>query len=86
MKRVSINQPIWHSKSVGIAIDSLPDNELLTVEILAVKKDGSRYYPNTFEITVEEVKKFHTKIQERKGNKPMLYIVPIIAMRETKTA
>lgn len=84
MAILKVQAPIWHNKSVGIAIGNKADEEVFHIEIEAVRKNGSRYYPNPFTISVAEIKKKRRYVEERRGNKPMLYIVPISELNESK--
>lgn len=84
MTVLKVQAPIWHNKSVGIAINNKADNEVFQIEIMATRKNLSRYYPNPFTISVAEIKAKRLYVEERRGNKPMLYIVPISEMHESK--
>lgn len=72
MTKITIREPIWKSRSIGIAEDKMT-SRLLAIEITYITKDGKRLYPNILYIDREKASKY--PIQLWKGYK--LYIIPI---------
>ena len=71
MNKYEIKEPIWMTKSIGIASHRLKTD--LFVDILYRDKDGQRVYPNTYIIRKDAVNKYPFKIL--KGHK--IYEIPI---------
>ena len=71
MNRYEIKEPIWKTRSIGIAEHRL-NNDLL-VDIIYRNKDGQRVYPDTY--IVREGKALNYPSQNIKGNK--VYWIPI---------
>ncbi len=71
MNRYEIKEPIWKTRSVGIAEHRLKKD--LLVDILYRDKDGKRVYPDTY--IVRKGTTNHYPSQEIKGNK--IYWIPI---------
>lgn len=68
---LKIKEPIWMSKSIGIA--SKRTFADLEIEIMYKDKFGNRVYPATYKIKKEDITKYPIKYCER----TKLYIVPI---------
>lgn len=79
---IQIQQPIWHNKSVGIAIDpKLDPDALIEIEIVYVgKKSGKRAFPNKYQMDVAEILIAATGTVKKGQN--TLYIVPISKLKE----
>ena len=71
MNRYEIKEPIWKTRSIGIAEHRL-NNDLL-VDIIYRNKDGQRVYPDTY--IVREGTALNYPSQNIKGNK--VYWIPI---------
>jgi hypothetical protein len=71
MKTLKIKEPIWISKSIGIAEKRLDAN--LKITISYKDKYGNKVYPNTYTMLPEKIKTYRT--QYIRGNR--IYIVPI---------
>ena len=66
-----IHEPIWETKSIGLAEDKLHNNN--TIEIVYRTKDGTRLYPDTYVISKEKALVYPTK----KIKNHTLRIIPI---------
>jgi hypothetical protein len=75
-----IESPIWNYKggrAVGLALDKLPDEEFITVEITYKNKKGERLYPRPFRVNYKDVVSGERKVL-RGGRE--LCIVPLSKM------
>lgn len=72
MSDFQIQYPRWKQRVVGLAVHRVSDHN--TVEILAECKDGTRYYPDKYEISGEEVRKCERQMLPQGVE---LYLVPI---------
>jgi len=72
MKRITIKEPIWSKKAIGIATWKVTDN--LIISISYVNKHGIRIFPYDYFIEKEKVIKY--PIMQLKNN-VTVYIVPI---------
>lgn len=77
MKTIQIKTPIWSSRSVGLNVQGLKPEEKVIVEITYEKKDGTRLYPDSFEILVEKVLEYQKQTVSRGI---VVYLVPISAL------
>lgn len=66
-----IHEPIWETKSIGLAEDKLKDQN--TIEIDYITKDGNRLYPETYTISKKKALTYPTK----KVKNHTLRIIPI---------
>ena len=71
-----IEVPIWHSRSIGLDAGRVEPDTICEVHILYKRKDGTRSYPDTYEIDAEKALK-HPR-QLRFG--VFLHIIPIANM------
>lgn len=78
MNLVRIKEPIWATKSVGIAEDILDRTNETYVEILYTNIRGWRIWPYLYVISREKAMKY--PIQRVKGR--TLRIIPIAALTE----
>ena len=72
MKRYTIKEPIWATKSVGIADYRLTDD--LLVDISYKDKSGNVLYPGKFLVRKDIAKTYPTQRLKENLN---LYIIPI---------
>ncbi len=68
---LKIREPIWLSKSIGIASKRLFAD--LEIDILYKDKHGNRVYPATYKITKEKAKTYPFRYIGRNR----IYIIPI---------
>lgn len=68
----SIKMPRWKQRVVGLAAYRVSDHN--KVDIMAAGKDGERYYPDTYYISGEEVRKCEKQMLPQGLE---LYLVPI---------
>ena len=71
MNRLRIKEPIWISKSIGIAAKRAFAD--LEIQIMYKDKFGNRVYPATYKITKEKIITY--PYQYIRGNR--IYLVPI---------
>jgi len=71
MRTLTIREPIWKNRSIGIA--SYRANSDLRINISYRDKKGKRLFPDTYFIKKDQIIKY--PIQKYKGIK--LYIIPI---------
>lgn len=76
MTKFEIKYPRWKQRVVGLAAYRVSDHN--EVEILAVGKDGERYYPDTYYISGEDVRKCEKQMLPQGIE---LYLVPIDDLR-----
>jgi hypothetical protein len=77
--RIKIKEPIWKSKSVGIADKHLQMKDFVEIEILYKQKDGTRLYPGVFRMSVRQVKSYPQQVF---GNGLKLRVVPIVDLQQ----
>lgn len=72
-RRLRIREPIWATRSIGIAEDKVPD--FVDIEIMYKTKPPSkeRLYPHIYTITREDLLRYPTQILKSH----ILHIVPI---------
>jgi len=71
MNKYEIKEPIWKTRSIGIASHRLKKD--LLVDIVYRNKEGERVYPDTYIVRKDSVDKYPS--QDIKGNK--IYWIPI---------
>ena len=76
--RFYINEPIWKSRSVGLAVDKMVDDPV-EVEITYKKKDGEREYPHLYTMPLSVALNF-PDFPEKKGGH-VLKQIPITAFK-----
>ena len=83
---IQIQEPIWHNKSVGVALDNILDPDaLIQIDIMYVgKKSQKRQFPTPFQMEVSDLIINSTGTQKI-GSKT-LYIVPISKLRPAPDA
>ncbi len=80
MKHITIDNPIWKDRSVGLNVGGLDPKEEVTVDISYIEKGtGKRMFPGHFIMTVAEIHKFPTK-NAAAGVK--LHLVPITTLQD----
>jgi hypothetical protein len=85
LNKVIIKEPIWSTRSVGIADlrIGLNDEDEIFVEISYKTADGKRLYPGTYILSRKEADRYPTKIL---WNGLVLRIIPIYMLRTYKGA
>jgi hypothetical protein len=73
-----IHEPIWKTKSVGLAEYRLEDTN--TVKILYKSEDGTYPFPNSYTVSKETVLKYPIMMR----GTVQLRIIPIAHMEEEK--
>lgn len=73
MTPLQIREPLWATKSVGIA-ERAVSNQGVDLEIVYKNKSGERLYPNTYHISREKIAQYPTQTV---GHGTILRIVPI---------
>lgn len=77
-KHIDIAEPIWKTRSVGLAVDDVPIGELVKVTIsYRSKKDGKLSFPGEYLLQVNDIRQF--PISVIKGN-TRVHVVPIKEM------
>lgn len=76
MTKFEIKYPRWKQRVVGLAVHRVSEHN--EVEILATGKDGERYYPDTYYISGEEVRKCEKQMLPQGIE---LYLVPISSLK-----
>jgi len=74
MKHITIREPIWKTRSVGIKVKNLDPTEIITISISYKDKEGNLMFPGTFAMSVGEIQSYPTQIVSY-GVK--LHLVPI---------
>ncbi len=78
MKLITIREPQWKKRTVGIAKYKI--TEPILVEIAYLGKDGQKVYPGRYYMTKEKALTY--PIQSAKGNVPELVIIPIADFKQ----
>ncbi len=76
MKTITIREPIWKNRSVGIASRELTEDDI-AVKITYKDKSGRIIYPATYKMRKSIIERYPTQV--RKGVK--LHIIPIEAFK-----
>lgn len=75
IKHIDIAEPIWKTRSVGLAVDDVPMGEDVKVTISYRKKgDGSLLYPGEYNMSVDKIR---TYPREKVRGNVMVHLVPI---------
>jgi hypothetical protein len=80
---ISVRTPIWNAntgrREIGLAVHKiLQEDEIVQVQIEYTRKDGSKIYPNIFEISKGNLVGYREEV--RKGVRIM--IIPIDKFKE----
>lgn len=76
LKKITIREPIWKYKAIGIREDKVTDD--FQIKISYKTKDGQLLYPGTFFMTKEDIKSFPIKYL----GGMYVYLIPIEKLRE----
>lgn len=79
IKKIKIRTPIWSTRSVGLSIGGLQDEDEIETTILYKDKQDNFVFPGTFRIKVREVKKY--PLHNVRGD-VWVHIVPISILQE----
>jgi hypothetical protein len=71
MRKLTIKEPIWKYKAIGIREDKVTDD--FRIKISYKTKDKQLLYPQTYFMTKEEIKKFPLKYL----GSMFVYVIPI---------
>ena len=73
-KEIDIAEPIWKTRSVGLAVDDVPMSQIVKITISYKRKDGSQLYPGEYLVDVDNIRKY--PVETVRGN-IRVHIVPI---------
>lgn len=73
-KDIDIAEPIWKTKSVGLAVDDVPMGQNVRVTILYISKTtGKQTYPGEYIVEVDKVRTYPVQVVRRMN----VHVVPI---------
>ncbi len=80
---IQVRTPIWNAhtgiRTIGLAVHKiLQEREVVQIEITYTRKDGTRIYPNIFEISKSKLRGYPEEVKHG----VRLMIVPIDSFKE----
>lgn len=81
MSYVPIKFPIWNGGQRYVGIADFRIRQHNKIEILYVRKDGTRSFPNCYYISGADIKKPEHKVKTVKGG-VKVYLIPISELEE----
>ena len=80
IKEIDIAEPIWKTRSVGLAVDDVPLGQMVRITISYIKKDGKALYPAPYLMLVDHIRKYPR--QKVRGN-VFVHVVPIESLAKS---
>ena len=78
MRTITIREPIWSSKSVGLCVTDMPDDEKVSISISYRDSHGDLVYPDRYIMDVKKIKQYPIQIV---GSKTEVHLVPIVDLK-----
>lgn len=79
IRKITIKEPIWSTKSVGLNVGGLGDENLVNVNIAYKDKYENLVFPGTFQMKVKDIAKYPVQL---KWGYVRLHIVPIKVLQD----